>query len=377
VLLRRVVVAPFTPRRPGLVRVFLASRCAGPATGCRTASPCTVRALCEERGETCGDQGTCVPHVVEPTPDLDAGFGDVAPPPTCGRPGEACCVIGAPCMGALECVAGTCSACPAGSEACCEGGSARADGTVCAMASGGCMRDGVCNAGVCTGTTPLPDGTVCAMAGNPCQRNGVCRGGVCSGTTPAPDGTVCAPQNTAACDAARVCSGGTCQPAAPLPDGTVCRAASNACELAARCSGGSCPANPRRPNNYVLSSESCCMTFGDTCACPMVVTAPGSFTRDYCGATNDVSDVTCGVSNSADHVYLVRLTTRSTVTVSVTGGATEVDILYRGTNCPGVASGCTQHNAPFSRTLGPGDHYFALEDDHAGCRGPYTVTFAF
>lgn len=58
-----------------MLRVNLTPRCGLVVTGCTrtSAAQCTVSALCEERGETCGDEGVCVRPEVVPEPfDGDA-----------------------------------------------------------------------------------------------------------------------------------------------------------------------------------------------------------------------------------------------------------------------------------------------------------------
>jgi hypothetical protein len=70
---RRTARWQFTPGTQGRVRVFLPVRCGTITEGCASASPCTIAALCEERGLTCGDDGTCVTPDVRPEPRSDAG----------------------------------------------------------------------------------------------------------------------------------------------------------------------------------------------------------------------------------------------------------------------------------------------------------------
>ncbi|MBL8682127.1 MAG: FG-GAP repeat protein [Myxococcales bacterium] len=63
-------------------RVFLPVRCGAASTDCTSvaSAQCTVAIACEDRGETCGDEGECRPRDVEPVPlPPDAGV-DVLPP---------------------------------------------------------------------------------------------------------------------------------------------------------------------------------------------------------------------------------------------------------------------------------------------------------
>jgi hypothetical protein len=54
--------------RAGYVRVFLPVQCGQASSDCQRTplASCTVASVCEERGETCGDEGQCVPVEVEP-----------------------------------------------------------------------------------------------------------------------------------------------------------------------------------------------------------------------------------------------------------------------------------------------------------------------
>ena len=70
---RRLARFTFTPHRHTIVRAFLAIECASIVDGCASGSPCTVARRCEEQGQTCGDQGVCVPVDVTPDTDLDGG----------------------------------------------------------------------------------------------------------------------------------------------------------------------------------------------------------------------------------------------------------------------------------------------------------------
>ncbi len=65
----------FTRHQTTYVRIFLSTQCASLGTGCRTAIPalCTIAQLCEDRGQTCGEAGRCVPQALIPEPLVDAG----------------------------------------------------------------------------------------------------------------------------------------------------------------------------------------------------------------------------------------------------------------------------------------------------------------
>jgi hypothetical protein len=77
---RRTARWRFTRGSPGQVRVFLPVRCGTITEGCSSASPCTIAALCEENGLTCGNDGTCVAPDVIPEPVSDAGVRDASAP---------------------------------------------------------------------------------------------------------------------------------------------------------------------------------------------------------------------------------------------------------------------------------------------------------
>lgn len=276
-VIRRTVNVQFVPRlRGATVRVFLTSRCLTPATGCRaTGAICTIQQLCEEQGQTCGNDGTCVAPETPVDTDPDAGFDvrtpvdtgvveDVAtdiPTVACGAYGQPCCTSGEACGAPFTCVAGTCRRCPEGSEACCNEADPLPNGTTCAMTMDPCKRSGTCTDGVCASITDAPNGTDCgANAGDLCRPRRACMAGACTGFINAMNGTQCAARNAEACQNARTCAGGVCQPATRFAVGATCRASGGPCELAATCNAtGACPANPNRPNNYrPTSTTQCC-----------------------------------------------------------------------------------------------------------------------
>jgi alpha-tubulin suppressor-like RCC1 family protein len=74
-VLRRILRFSFTPNVTTYQRVFFAMACLNPSTDCqRTTGTCTVQEACEERGQTCGDNGECVPIDVMPQPVPDGGL---------------------------------------------------------------------------------------------------------------------------------------------------------------------------------------------------------------------------------------------------------------------------------------------------------------
>lgn len=75
---RRTARWSFTRGVRGQVRVYLPVRCGSITEGCASASPCTVAALCEESGLTCGNDGTCVRPEVVPESPSDASVRDAS-----------------------------------------------------------------------------------------------------------------------------------------------------------------------------------------------------------------------------------------------------------------------------------------------------------
>jgi hypothetical protein len=106
-VIRRVVRFRFVPQQTLALPVFLSTRCLAADTGCAAtpAGPCTRQRACEERGETCGGAGECVPLDVTPVP-ADRPPPDVAPP--CGAADAMCCATEPQCAPRLECSAGAC-----------------------------------------------------------------------------------------------------------------------------------------------------------------------------------------------------------------------------------------------------------------------------
>lgn len=220
VLLRRTARFAFVPHATLTLPVFLTARCAERAAGCAVPGECTRAQLCEERGQTCGNDGACVELPVALAPDGGASFGDATTYGGCGLYGQACCVVGDPCRAPLTCASGRCQRCTDPGEVCCTGGDLRPNGTACAMPlDPRCQNAGTCADGVCGAVTNRPDGTVCAMSSDPCVDPGVCRAGACQPSTPRMDGAACGPAPDACHDAPR-CAGGRCGAPAVLPDGT-------------------------------------------------------------------------------------------------------------------------------------------------------------
>ncbi|MBL8682228.1 MAG: hypothetical protein JNK05_23880 [Myxococcales bacterium] len=237
ITLRRVFSRTLLTNQRQNVRVFLAARCLDPAMGC-AGEPCTRLRLCEERGQTCGEDGECVAPET-PTATEDGGREASVVARTCGSSGEPCCLYGDACDGPFVCSLGVCRRCPAGSEGCCDGDTLRPDGTQCSMPMNSCLAPGTCRAGNCVAGGSAPNGTMCAASADPCLAPSLCQDGVCLAPQPVMDGTMCE-RSTNPCLADRVCMAGTCAPAQPVTDGTMCAAAGGPCQTPGVCMAGAC-----------------------------------------------------------------------------------------------------------------------------------------
>lgn len=261
-VVRRRLSAVFIPHRTGDVRVFLTARCAAAGLGCLLvpAAACTRQQLCEEAGQTCGDDGACANATLGPDRDggIDAAM-DVAPADAgpCGGgcpmgqvcttlgcrvcgPGANCCADGTICPNGNVCgTTGTCGACGAPGQACCAGGT--------------CAANTACTAGMCP----------CGHTGEPCCANASCT------TT----GTVCGGNNTC------VACGDVGQPCC----------ASQACAVDRICTpSGSCSACGDR-------NQLCCT--GNTCHGLTCSTAFMGIPVCVCGGRGQLC---CGTANTCD-----------------------------------------------------------------------------
>jgi hypothetical protein len=115
---------------------------------------------------------------------------------------------------------------------------------------------------------------------------------------------------------------------------------------------------------------------GCSCADPVLVTGDVSFDGVTCG-TSDFLSAMCAMAGLGDTVFQVRMMALGTVAITVTGGSDEMDLVYRGTSCPGMEVVCTQHAGTMMRSLAAGTHYFQITPDHATCYGPYRITFNY
>ncbi|MFO0562496.1 MAG: hypothetical protein U0269_31050 [Polyangiales bacterium] len=288
--------AVFTPGSQTTIRVAINFDCGLSATGCRDLTiPCTVERLCEERGQTCGAAGTCIP-IDDPTEPFDGGLdgatlvvpgradasSDAAPDvadesapdaapdarvDSCTRncAGRACgddgcggscggCAMGQSCNAMGQCVA-MCS--PN-----CTGRQCGSDG--CGGSCGSCTAPNTCNSGRCSCTPSCPGGRDCGMS-NGC-------GGQCTGC---PSGLTCAPA-TGACRCTAGCSGSTSN----------CR---DNCGYVNTACTSQCPAN--RVCNMSTGNCDCRMTCGTTCCPSGTLYCRGSTCCTDCGVPSAVCNV--------------------------------------------------------------------------------------
>lgn len=302
-VLRRLARFAFVPGRTLALPVFLSARCLLPTTGCvgDPGAACTVQRQCEQRGETCGNDGRCVSVVADLVADrpTDAAFegGTFFPPDGaegCGQ-GQPCCPTGEACPPGQVCTSdGVCAAC--------------GDGLGCCPSGIRCGEREVCAGEGCTpcGATGLP----CCVVGQPCPVADQCvegrcqlcggAGQICCADGGCAPGTACLDGRCVACgghgqpccagggcDARLVCGGGRC--VACGGHGQPC-CTSGGCDAGFGCASGTCSCRPL----HTLcggSGPPCCP--GSRCAvlnsdgmlhCCRDAGAPCASSRDCCGA---------------------------------------------------------------------------------------------
>lgn len=300
------------------VAVFLSARCVDPAVGCRS-QPCLRQTLCEERGQTCGEEGECVAFTTLTRSEVPVGWDAHRPVPGCGHMGEACCLWGSACNSQLTCSEGICRGCTPSNDGCCSAAGPQPDGTICGAAPATCFNPSTCRAGVCTQGELAMNGTTCSMGG-PCLMPGVCNEGSCSPPMPSPDGTVCAPSNDP-CKQDGVCMSGTCSPPQPRADGTICDRTNDPCKQDGVCMAGSCTSRRNfadgticaRPGNSCQIDGVCSngVCSGPRTAADGTVCAPaanscqtnGVCTAGVCSPVGRIADgMPCGMATDACQV---------------------------------------------------------------------------
>jgi hypothetical protein len=212
---RRAASFAFRPGESWTLRMFIATSCLSPATGCMTPGDCTVARRCDEQGLTCGDEGRCVPREATLVPTdrdvvlvrasdvqvsrmrdvivmdatamdataMDATLARDATTARCSGLTDCsgvcvdtrtdvshCGACGNACTGGRVCVAGAC-VCRAGRSDC--SGVCLATGAACSAGVGACMRAGTveCDgaATACNAVPAAPTMEVCNGADDNCD----------------------------------------------------------------------------------------------------------------------------------------------------------------------------------------------------------------
>ncbi|MBL8680783.1 MAG: hypothetical protein JNK05_16510 [Myxococcales bacterium] len=329
VVLRRDVRFRFTPNTHGFVRIVLRGSCGLPDTRCRMVEPCTRQAVCEENGQTCGDNGVCVTPQVIPTLSRGRPFNpnsfdatvpdageDAGMPPEdacvpncmgrrCGEP-NGCggiCESG-PCAGGEACNLGRCECAP-GFTSC--GGTCRPDADIECMS--GMTRSMSC--GTC-GSRMDRCGADCRWQNGTCSGGGTCMPGEMQsepcgrcGTRSRSCGADCNWGAWGGCSGEGVCTAGMTE---SMPCGN-CGTQTRMCQADCRwgtfsACGGSGPCRPGETQSQACGNcGTQSRTCGSTCQWPAFGTctgqgacAPGS-TRagcDMCGVETCTSACTWG-----------------------------------------------------------------------------------
>jgi hypothetical protein len=307
---RRTATFDFRPNESWTLRVFIATSCLAPATGCTRSGVCTVAQRCDEQGLTCGDEGRCVRREAVLTPsDLDADTAgrdarsidamDVANLPDISEPPDVATFD-------VPTPMDTGPMCPSGSRRC---------GGVCVSVSddprhcGGCDRACAagqgCVAGACTACTAPR-----AMCGADCvnRDNNTSHCGACGNACPD------RPNATSTCTSARC--GISC--AAPFidcdgRDDTGCEINSSndpsQCGMCGvRCSGGmacvsgrcQCPAGQSNCGGTCRSTGAPCSTGVGACARMGRVVCSGSSTMCDAVAGAPATETCNGLDDNCD-----------------------------------------------------------------------------
>jgi hypothetical protein len=330
---RRVAHLHFTPGRSLRVPIYLAARCAEPASDCSSvpAAMCTVQQSCEDRMQTCGASGMCVPVTVEAIDPRDptmngagidaAASGDGSGSDASG-PNGGCGVGGACCSATHACAEGeicttleTCAVCGDG-HACC------ASGTVCPV-------NAVCAGGTCR---PCGGPGQACCDGETCG-GGACVGGICETACGAPEQACCA---SGRCGTNALCNGGTC---------TCQRDCTRRCGGASDGCGGTC--NADCGVGYICLQQQCrrCGVGGFPC-CPGADCSDASQTNYCCDPSTEGrptcplggSDGMCHLCGEVDQPCCPHQTCNGTGQSTCGGTAEANNVICRSQPC-GVAGG--------------------------------------
>ncbi len=286
-LIRRDLRFRFRPRNAIALRVFLQSCCAATDYLC-AGTPCARGRYCEEFDRTCGDEGTCVPVLVEPVPQGDLARGmDGGPSGSLTGPWRA-----AVCR-AAECGDGVCNgsetACTCARDACrprCGDGCCNGDETrvSCAADCGSACGDGTC-------MPPMETSVGCCRDCGASCGDGACNCGENSMTCCADCGAVCGDMvcncgesTRSCCDCGPSCGDGVCncgettagcaQDCGTRCGDGACNGAENPCNCETDCNGALCPCRVRCCNGeeFVRTGldDTACRNIRDLCTAPPV-----------------------------------------------------------------------------------------------------------
>lgn len=193
---RRTARWSFTRGVRGQVRIFLPVRCGTITEGCATSAPCTVAALCEESGLTCGNDGTCVNPDIVPEPPSDASVRDATIVTDTGAdtgidsgvaPADSSADSASDAMDAMDAMdatrdTGVDTGVDTGADTGVDVAGLRVNGRVCAAATecmgGACVSDGVLRSvcsNRCTSAAECPTDWICG-GGNRCEPPRSCTG---------------------------------------------------------------------------------------------------------------------------------------------------------------------------------------------------------
>jgi hypothetical protein len=284
VVLRRDVRFRFVQNQHGYVRLVLRASCALADTRCRRIEPCTRQAVCEENGQTCGDNGVCVTPLVTtavsrgrpvmpPPASLDGGADVPAPEEDacarscvgrrCGEP-DGCggvCEEG-PCAGGEACVMGRCECAPEFTS--CNGTCRPTADVECAAGETRMMSCGTC------GTRADRCSMDCRWENGACSGGGMCMPGETQrepcgrcGTRTRTCEMGCAWGAWSACSGEGVCTAGTMESQPCGNCGTQTRLCTASCQWGtfSACGG----AGPCRPGETATQACGNCGTQSRAC----------------------------------------------------------------------------------------------------------------
>jgi hypothetical protein len=335
-------------------------------------------------------------------------------------PDNALCDDGKECNGVETCAAGV--GCVPGSGATCDDG---VDCTWddCDLVTGACSHepeDYLCEDDglYCNGTETCDLTRGCLAGGAPdCSADDgiACTREACDEEADAcahtPDDTLCSDGNV--CNGREVCtpSSGGCTTVPETCDDTdactidTCDAGANACVNTlidgdgdtwppSSCGGPDC--DDGNPSINPAAAEvcddgadndcngrtdaadyACCGGDNDTCACPLDVSAGGTFTGTTSSAANDTSGG-CGGSSGSDRVFYLHLDGRADVAVSTVGSSFDTILYVRRGTCTGSDEvGCDDDGGGgltslVSATLDAGD-YFIFVDGYGSGSGSFQL----